>query len=72
MQPIKCRSISNGKIIWWEVINLPRMKPSYFAVAILKNELMIDKSIHVVDTSSWTQKSGNCDRNYKPYDVIGL
>ena len=43
VQLTKRRSTSNDKTIWWEEINLPRIKLSYFLITTPKNELISDK-----------------------------
>ena len=46
------------------------MKPSYFVISKSKNDLISDKSIHVVDASSCTKNNDNCNEIFEPSGVV--
>lgn len=60
------------KYIWWEEVNLPRMKNAYFLTATPKQELIKDTTIHIVDTAIWTKNNEKGDDKYKPSNIILL
>ena len=53
---MKKNSTSNGKPIWWEEVNLSRMKGTYLLITVNKLEFDCDKNIVSVDFSSRTDK----------------
>ena len=69
---MKRRSICNGKTIWWEEVNLPRIKISYFIITTSKAELIKDTTIHIVDTASRTDKNDTRRDKYKASGIVLL
>ena len=65
IQKIKKKSMCNGKLIWWEEINLAVMKHGLFLITTPKEELLSNTTVQIVDTVA---NSGN----HKPSGVVVL
>ena len=72
VKPMEKGSISNGNSIWWEEINLPVMKSSILLITTLKEELINDPSIIIVDTCLRSKCNDKSDNKYKPSGIVVL
>ena len=65
IEKMKKKSMCNGRLIWWEEINLAVMKHGLFLITTPKDELLAHTTVQIVDTVA------NSD-NHKPSGVVVL
>ena len=72
VKSMKKRSISKGKSIWWEEINLTEMKSGILLITTMKKECINDQSIIIVDTCLRSKCNDKSDNKYKPSGIVVL
>ena len=70
--PIKKRTTSSGKPLWFNEINLKRMKVNYLLIKSNTSEYIIDSNVITINASSRVEENNDVDSKYFSSGVVIL
>ena len=72
MKQFKKKTVSNGKFICWNKINLPQMKYGYCIFTINKEKIVDEGCVLIIGSSSREESNDLSDNKYHPSSVLVL
>ena len=70
--PIKKKTLSSGKLMWFTEIDLSRMRGRYLLITANNSEYEMDSNAIIISTSSRIKENSDEDGKYVPSGVVIL